>query len=198
MAMDKDANTNQYVGFGRKEMGSELLAGTVKHHDCHAFLVHDDAEQWPGKEFERTGGDAASAMQEALTTASGRFKSGVFQFEPGSSAVGKVKLNLSEVGERGHPGDAPGDVLMFPQMRRHRLGHLSSTTSASTHFVQRCIVEGEGARSGEALGGAHVFICTHGARDARCGVCGPALVDAFRAKVKALGMDDVVAVRGCR
>jgi hypothetical protein len=38
--VDKDANTNKYVGFNRKEMGSEALVGTVKHHDCHAFLVH--------------------------------------------------------------------------------------------------------------------------------------------------------------
>jgi|AntAceMinimDraft_1070359.scaffolds.fasta_scaffold96277_1 hypothetical protein len=28
MAMDKDANTNKYVGFNRKEMGGEMLAGT--------------------------------------------------------------------------------------------------------------------------------------------------------------------------
>lgn len=199
MAMDKDPNTNKYVGFSRKEMGSEMLAGTVKHHDCHAFLVHGNAEQWPDKEFEKTGGDAASAMHEALTTASGLYKSGVFQFAPGSSAVGTVKLNLSEDGERSHPGDAPGDVLMFPQMRRHRLRLLgASTTSASTEFVRGCIVDGDGGEAGEAITGAHVFICTHGTRDARCGMCGPALVDAFRDKIKALGMEDVVAVRGCR
>ena len=76
----------------------------MEHHDCHAFLVHDDAEAWPDKEFEKTGGDAASAMQEALATASGLYKSGVHQFAPGASAVGKVKLNLSEDGVRGHPG----------------------------------------------------------------------------------------------
>lgn len=199
MAMDKDPNTNKYVGFGRKEMGSEMLAGTVKRHDCHAFLVHGDAERWPGKEFETTGGDAASAMHEALSVASGSYKSGVFQFAQGSSAVGTVKLNLSEEGERSHPGDAPGDVLMFPQMRRHRLGRLdASTASACAAFVRDRVVDGDGGGAGEAMAGAHVFVCTHGTRDARCGVCGPALVDAFRDAVKARGMEDVVAVRGCR
>jgi hypothetical protein len=34
-------------------------------------------------------------------------------------------------------------------------------------------------------------------RDARCGVCGPALIDTIRDKVKAMDMDDTVAVRGC-
>lgn len=52
-------------------------------------------------------------------------------------------------------------------------------------------------RRGSLLAGAHVFVCTHGKRDARCGLCGPALVDAFRETIAALGMDDVVAVRGC-
>ena len=201
MAMDKDPMTNKYVGFSRKEMGSEALFGTVKHHDCHAFLVHCDAEAWPSKEFEKEGGDLASAMQDALTAASGLYKSGVFQFSPGSSAVGKVKLNLSEDGARSHPGDRPGDVLMFPQMRRHRLGgnaNLAATTStAIADFVESCVVKGDDSRESETLTGAHVFVCTHGKRDARCGLCGPALIDAFRAEIRTMGMEDVVAVRGC-
>jgi hypothetical protein len=32
------------------------------------------------------------------------------------------------------------------------------------------------------LSGAHVFVCAHARRDKRCGVCGPALVDALRAE----------------
>ena len=52
----------------------------------------------------------------------GEHKSGVHQFKPGTSAVGKVKLNLSETGARGAAGDEAGDVIMFPQMRRYRLG----------------------------------------------------------------------------
>ena len=202
--MDRDPTTNKYVGFNRKEMGSETLFGTVKHHDCHAFLVHGDNEAWPSKEFEKEGGDAASAMQEALTTASGLYKSGVFQFSPGASAVGKVKLNLSEDGARSHKGDRPGDVLMFPQMRRFRLGDkIGNTSTAVVDFVESCVVRGDdgvdagGVDAVEALTGAHVFVCTHGKRDARCGVCGPSLIDAFRSEIRAMGMDDIVAVRGC-
>jgi hypothetical protein len=97
--------------------------------------------------------------------------------------------------------DAPGDVLMFPQMRRHRLGaHLDASTASTvlSDFVNDAIVDGDGTETGKRLTGAHVFVCTHGTRDARCGLCGPALIDAFREKIAALGMDDVVAVRGCR
>ena len=53
-AMDPDPVTNLRVGYRRNEMWSESLVGTVKRHDCHAFLVHGDAVEWPGKEFEPT------------------------------------------------------------------------------------------------------------------------------------------------
>ena len=53
-AMDPDPVTNLRVGYRRTEMWSESLVGTVKRHDCHAFLVHGDAVEWPGKEFEPT------------------------------------------------------------------------------------------------------------------------------------------------
>ena len=198
--MDSDPTTNTYAGFHRKEIFSEPLVGTVKHHDTHAFLVHGDAASWPQKEFE-VEGDAATALHEALREAAGAFKSGVHQFPPGASEAGKVKLNLSEDGARSHPGDAPGDVLMFPQMRRHRLGpHLASSPDAVAAFVRDVVVSGDAnppSSSGEPLRGAHVFVCTHAARDARCGLCGPALIDAFRDEVRRLGLADVVAVRGC-
>ena len=197
--MDSDPTTNKYAGFHRKEMFSEPLVGPVKHHDTHAFLVHGDAASWPQKEFE-VDGDAATALHEALREAAGAFKSGVHQFSPGASEAGKVKLNLSEDGARSHPGDAPGDVLMFPQMRRHRLGpHLASSPDAVAAFVRDVVVSGAANRSssGEPLRGAHVFVCTHAARDARCGLCGPALIDTFRDEVRRAGLADVVAVRGC-
>ena len=53
-AMDPDPVTNLRVGYRRTEMWSESLVGTGKQHDCHAFLVHGDAVEWPGKEFEPT------------------------------------------------------------------------------------------------------------------------------------------------
>ena len=56
-----------------------------------------------------------------------------------------------------------------------------------------------GDDAGEALSHrAHLFVCTHMKRDARCGVCGPALIESIRDELKRLDIaDDAVAVRGC-
>ena len=106
------AERNKHVGFVRKELGTESLTGTVKLHDCHAFFVHGTGTQWAPKEFD--AGDAATAMNEALRVAAGgAFKGGVFQFEPGANKVGKVKLNLSEHGERGHAAGPLTSVSPF-------------------------------------------------------------------------------------
>jgi len=63
--------------------------------------------------------------------------------------------------------------------------------------VRPCVAEGDGTATGERLSGAHLFVCTHGARDARCGLCGPALIDAFREAIAAAGMEHLITVRGC-
>ena len=193
------------VGFNRKEMRTESLVGTVKHHDCHAFFVHDDASRWPAKEFDGPIGDVSRSMHAALEAAAGAHKGGVHQFAPGSNAVGgKVKLNLAEAGARAHASDAPGDVLIFPQSTRRKAYDDPSDASPErvAAFVRDVFVTGDagaGLPGGECerLRGAHVFVCTHAARDARCGLCGPALVDEIRAEVDARGLTDRVAVRGC-
>jgi (2Fe-2S) ferredoxin len=208
-AMDRNPLTNTRVGYKRDEMWSESLVGTVKQHDCHAFLVHGTGETWPGKEFETRPGssdekqeDASPAivMHEALLHASGTYKGGIHRFA--KNAVGNVKLNLAEAlfAAGGVSGDRPGDVLLFPQMQRHRLGGESvGNKNEVAKFVKRVIVDGDVGKDVSTIGNkAHVFICTHGARDARCGVCGPALVDAFRVAVaKDAHLKNKVEVRGC-
>ena len=206
-AMDLDPVTNLRVGYRRTEMWSESLVGTVKQHDCHAFLVHGDAVEWPGKEFEPAPGSVdepsspAVVMHDALLDASGTYKGGIYKFEEGTNAVGSVKLNLAEApgAAGGVAGDAVGDVLLFPQMRRHRLGpERVRDKSEIAAFVQSVVVDGDDAESAPLASSAHVFVCTHASRDARCGVCGPALVDAFRAAVAADSeLRGRVEVRGC-
>ena len=206
-AMDPDPVTNLRVGYRRNEMWSESLVGTVKQHDCHAFLVHGDAVEWPGKEFEPAPGHGdqppspAVVMHDALLDASGTYKGGIHKFEAGTNAVGSVKLNLAEApgAAGGVAGDAAGDVLLFPQMRRHRLGpERVRDKNEIAAFVQSVVVDGDNAESTSIASSAHVFVCTHASRDARCGVCGPALVDAFRAAVAADSeLRGRVEVRGC-
>ena len=208
-AMDPDPVTNLRVGYRRTEMWSESLVGTVKQHDCHAFLVHGDAVEWPGKEFEPSPGSVdepsspAVVMHDALLDASGTYKGGVHRFEAGTNAVGSVKLNLAEApgAAGGVAGDAVGDVLLFPQMRRHRLGpERVRDKNEIAAFVRSVVVDGDDAdaESTSVASHAHIFVCTHASRDARCGVCGPALVDAFRASVAAdPALRGRVEVRGC-
>eukprot|EP01122_Echinamoeba_exundans_P011214 TRINITY_DN4383_c0_g1_i2.p1 TRINITY_DN4383_c0_g1~~TRINITY_DN4383_c0_g1_i2.p1 ORF type:complete len:169 (+),score=33.58 TRINITY_DN4383_c0_g1_i2:358-864(+) len=38
----------------------------------------------------------------------------------------------------------------------------------------------------------HIFICSHQARDKRCGHCGPRLLDDFEEKIKSRGMSDKI------
>jgi hypothetical protein len=56
-------------------------------------------------------------------------------------------------------------------------------------FVREVLLRPGGATAAAPrcapLSGAHVFVCAHARRDKRCGVCGPALVDALRAEAAA-------------
>lgn len=209
-AMDPNPNTNTRVGFRRDEMWSESLVGTVKQHDTHAFLVHGDALTWPGKEFESAADKSSDSvvppaivMHEALLQASGTYKGGIHKFEKGASAAGNVKLNLAEMpgSQGGVASDQPGDILLFPQMQRHRLGDEAVKDPTEVKkFVKSVVVDGDANEKNKSdiSGKAHIFVCTHGKRDARCGVCGPTLVEAFRdAVARDEHLKNKVEVRGC-
>lgn len=49
----------------------------------------------------------------------------------------------------------------------------------------------------EPLEGSYVFVCSHGSRDKRCGVCGPALIEKFKEEIGLRGMKDQVFVSPC-
>lgn len=49
----------------------------------------------------------------------------------------------------------------------------------------------------EALRGSFVFVCSHGSRDRRCGVCGPVLVSRFREEIELHGLQGKVFVSPC-
>ncbi|KVI02342.1 Sucraseferredoxin-like protein [Cynara cardunculus var. scolymus] len=51
--------------------------------------------------------------------------------------------------------------------------------------------------SPEALRGSYIFVCAHGARDKRCGICGPALVSRFKDEIELRGHQSKVSVRPC-
>jgi hypothetical protein len=90
------------VSFGRAEMYSEALAGTVKAYDCHVFLCSGTPPaEWAHATDAVPG--PHSALAEALKTPEVK------------AALGGVKTTLYAPGGG---DDAPGDILLFPQARR--------------------------------------------------------------------------------
>lgn len=49
----------------------------------------------------------------------------------------------------------------------------------------------------ETLKGWFVFVCCHGSRDRRCGVCGPPVVNRFREEIETHNLHGKVSVSPC-
>lgn len=66
-------------------------------------------------------------------------------------------------------------------------------------FVDDVLVSGKPWASGvqEVLTGSHVFVCAHGSRDKRCGVCGPVLIEKLKEGIQSRGLNDKVFVSAC-
>lgn len=66
-------------------------------------------------------------------------------------------------------------------------------------FVEQVLVkEAEWPdRSAETMRGSYVFVCAHGSRDRRCGVCGPVLVGKFEEEVGLCGLRGQVCIKAC-
>ena len=44
---------------------------------------------------------------------------------------------------------------------------------------------------------SYIFVCAHGSRDARCGVCGPVLIEKLNEEIELRGLKDQVSVWAC-
>ncbi|CAH8318334.1 unnamed protein product [Eruca vesicaria subsp. sativa] len=84
------------------------------------------------------------------------------------------------------------ETLAFCRFRR--LTHFDVET-----FVEEVLVkDGEWLPGNpELLKGSYVFVCSHGSRDRRCGVCGPPLVSKFREELEFYGLQGKVSVSPC-
>ncbi|KAJ9551224.1 hypothetical protein OSB04_015269 [Centaurea solstitialis] len=167
-------------GFSRSEFRQSLLVGTVKYYERHVFLCYKKPQ------VGRRGLKLLSSiglprlLSAALTSRKSDMKR-------------QTRLTICE----GHDGTetSNGDVLIFPDMIRYRrLTHFDVDT-----FVEEVLVkDGEWLPgSPEALRGSYIFVCAHGARDKRCGVCGPALVSRFKDEIELRGHQSKVSVRPC-
>jgi len=67
-------------------------------------------------------------------------------------------------------------------------------------FFDDVIVSGKEWSSGgeqNVLKGSHIFVCAHGSRDVRCGVCGPVLMDKLNEEIELRGFKDQISVVAC-
>ncbi|KAK1619742.1 hypothetical protein QYE76_025259 [Lolium multiflorum] len=167
-------------GFQRPELGKEKLAGTVGFHQRHVFLCYKSPAEWPSH-VEATDSDRLPRILAAAIKARK------------SNLSKSTKLTICE-GEDGTESSL-GDVLIFPDMIRYRgLTHFDVD-----NFVEEVLVKDVEWLPGspEAIKGSYVFVCAHGSRDKRCGVCGPALITRFKEEIEGQGLDGQVAVSAC-
>ncbi|HZD55007.1 MAG TPA: sucrase/ferredoxin-like family protein [Candidatus Aquicultoraceae bacterium] len=85
-------------------------------------------------------------------------------------------------------GEGPGlDLLVYPDaVRYYHVDEETWPVILREHVVGGKIAAGVRTSSLERQA---VFVCVHGARDERCGCRGPAILEAFRATCRGLGLD---------
>ncbi|GFZ07361.1 sucrase/ferredoxin-like family protein [Actinidia rufa] len=167
-------------GFFRPEFRQGPLGGTVDCYDRHVFLCYKNPQVWPPRieaaEFDRL----PRLLSAALAARKGDMKK-------------QTRLTICE----GHDGTetSNGDVLIFPDMVRYRrLTHFDVDT-----FVEEVLVKDGEWLPGtpEALRGFYIFVCAHGTRDRRCGVCGPPIITRFKEEIEFHGLQGKVSVSPC-
>ncbi|KAJ4875446.1 Sucrase/ferredoxin-like family protein [Raphanus sativus] len=162
------------------DFGPEKLAGTVEFYERHVFLCYKKPSFWPAR-IEASEFDRLPRLLSSVVSA---------------RKCNMKKETLLTICE-GHDGTetSNGDVLIFPDMIRYRrLTHFDVDT-----FVEEVLVKDVVWLPGnpEPLSGSYVFVCCHGSRDRRCGVCGPSLVTRFREEIEICGLQGRVSVSPC-
>ncbi|KAJ9182507.1 hypothetical protein P3X46_006494 [Hevea brasiliensis] len=174
------SSSDAEFGFSRPEFRQSPLAGTVQFYERHMFLCYKNPSVWPPRieaaEFDRL----PRLLSAAVMARKGNMKK-------------ETRLTICE----GHDGTetSNGDVLIFPDMIRYRrLTHFDVDT-----FVEEVLVKDGEWLPGtpETLKGFYVFVCSHGSRDRRCGVCGPALVSKFKEEIELHGLRGKVSASPC-
>ncbi|XP_009788686.1 uncharacterized protein [Nicotiana sylvestris] len=179
--LDAAAGTSDAeFGFSRPDFRQTPLVGTVDFYDRHVFLCYKNLQVWPPRiqatEFDR--------LPRLLAAALSARKNDINK---------QTRLTICE----GHDGTetSNGDVLIFPDMIRYRrLTHFDVDT-----FVEEVLVkDGEWLPGNpEALTGWYIFVCCHGSRDRRCGVCGPAIVSRLREEIEKHDLQGKISVSPC-
>ncbi|KAK4804960.1 hypothetical protein SAY86_004777 [Trapa natans] len=116
--------------------------------------------------------------------------------EPPGSAPGSFQGEglLGSGDGSGGISDATFGFFRPEFLQSRRLTHFDVDT-----FVEEVLVKESEWLPGnpEALRGSYIFVCSHGSRDRRCGVCGPALVSRFREEIEMYSLQGKVSVSPC-
>ncbi|KDO55120.1 hypothetical protein CISIN_1g015770mg [Citrus sinensis] len=171
------AEDDAKYGFTREEMYKEKLAGTVNPYGRHVFLCFKGPEMWVARVEASDTDTLPKLLASALKTRK-------------DDMTVKSLMTVCGGGE-----GTDGDVLIFPEMIKYEGLKESDVDS----FVDDVLVNGKPWASGvqEGLTGSYVFVCSHGSRDKRCGVCGPALIEKFNAEIDSRGLKDQIFVKPC-
>ena len=149
------------------------LAGSVKPYHRHVLVCTGVRGAWPPKLEEAEG-------------LLGRMAREVRDRRDGPGPI--PKLTATDEPSRGEGLD----LLVFPEAVRYvGVDEEGWDAVLAAHVIGGTPTE---AVPREPLAGRWVFVCVHGARDERCGQCGPGVLAALEAECRAAGLDDV-AVR---
>eukprot|EP01018_Ginkgo_biloba_P010099 Gb_24359 [translate_table: standard] len=175
-----DHAIRQEHGFTRSEMHKHKLVGSVKLYERHVFLCFRDPQSWPPQ--------LESAQSETLPRLL------AMAIKDRQKEMSKnTRLTICE--GRDGTESSNGDVLIFPDMIQYKgLTHFDIET-----FVEDVLVKDAKwfPRIAKTLAGTHIFVCSHGSHDRRCGVCGSLLVKKFKEEIEAHGLQGHVFVRPC-
>lgn len=175
------ADDEAKFGFQRPEMYKGTLANTVDPpYDRHVFLCFKGPESWTPKVEDAD----TEMLPKLLGSALKARKSDI-----------PVKTRLTMCGGCSGIDCSDGDVLIFPEMIKYK----GLTESGVDSFVEDVLVNGKPWASGvpETLTGSHIFVCAHGSRDRRCGVCGPPLMEKLNEEIESRQLKDQVFVSPC-
>ncbi|GBG34782.1 Adenylate kinase [Hondaea fermentalgiana] len=177
-----EEDRNAEVGFARKDLENpEDLAGKQNGPDVHFFVAFKDAVSW-GSHVEKMDGSPVTEFQSLIA-----------ELYPEGR---KQELLTTAVEADGALEE--GDVIVFPQRIRVP-GGASRVRDIVEAVVKQKREGGDLALEGsKPVEGAHVFVCCHEARDARCGFCGPRIIDALHeARAERSIAEDKVTMHRC-
>lgn len=157
---------------------SSPLAGTVAYHRSYVFLhSHKPISEFPSK--------VNSPLQKALQLSLGR---GVGLVNFSWSIDQPVHEKYAGIGDDSHQSEvycatvfsAARGRLFLPEVSLDNLADVSRRLEEHTSVDERRRATTQSAEKVDKL---HLYVCTHGTRDCRCGESGGEVIEALRKEV---------------